>query len=668
MRLTALKLAGFKSFVDSTTLPLPTNLTAVVGPNGSGKSNLIDAVRWVLGESSSKALRGADSQDVIFNGAKSRKPGGRASVELLFDNSDQTVQGEWGRYNEIAVRREVIRGGTAQYFINGQRCLKRDVVDLFLGTGLGGRNQYAILEQGTVAQLVEAKPDELRRWLEEAAGISRYKERRRETESRIRQTRDNLARLGDLQSEIDKRLKVLTRQAADAERFNQSKAQERRLRAELLLLRRQNVERESAQRKARIEDAIGELEQARTLLSERDSARQMAESARNRAGETFNAAQAEMYQAEAVRSRSEQSLAHAREMQAVHEREVEASEARLAQLGERIEREKAQTVELEKELANVQSEGVAASSNEQQAAASLATAEAALAEEQRLWEGFEQRAQTPILEAERERSNVQASEKAAEGLAARLQRLDEERAALDEKPLQAALFDSDSELEALEAEIAQVRVRLDDGDTRLQALRGERDSNESTLNEARDALQDVRGRCASLETLQQAALRSDDQALAQWLDARGWQQRPRLADQLRVGGGWETAVEHVLSGLLQAPVLESWRPADMPPTGPASGVATVAGGSSGDAPPAASLASHVQGPAVVREWLDSVQVADSDSEALATLEKLEPGASVITADGVWRGRGWVRYPCADAADSGVIARGKLLREVQIRRE
>ena len=183
MRLSGIKLAGFKSFVDPTQLLLPSNLTSVVGPNGCGKSNIIDAVRWVLGESSMKNLRGADAEDVIFNGSRTRKPIGRASVELLFDNQDGQITGSYAAYSEISVRRELGRDAGSQYFLNGRKCLKRDVTDLFLGTGLGGKNQYAIIEQGMVSRMVEAKPEELRQWLEEAAGISKYKDRRRETES-----------------------------------------------------------------------------------------------------------------------------------------------------------------------------------------------------------------------------------------------------------------------------------------------------------------------------------------------------------------------------------------------------------------------------------------------------------------------------------------------------
>jgi len=218
MRLKSIKLSGFKSFVDPTTVPFPSNMTAVVGPNGCGKSNIIDAVRWVMGESSAKYLRGESMTDVIFNGSSARKPVGQAAIELVFDNSDGSAPGEFARFNEISVRRRVSREGQSEYFMNGAKCRRRDITDLFLGTGLGPRS-YAIIEQGMISRLIEARPEELRVYIEEAAGISKYKERRRETENRIRRTQENLERLTDLRDELSRQLQHLERQAAAAEKY-----------------------------------------------------------------------------------------------------------------------------------------------------------------------------------------------------------------------------------------------------------------------------------------------------------------------------------------------------------------------------------------------------------------------------------------------------------------
>src|SRR5210317_1801919 len=235
MRLTAIKLAGFKSFVDATTFTAPTNLTGIGGPNGCGKSNIIDAVRWVMGEGSAKVLRGESMADVIFSGSSTRKPVSTATVELIFDNSEGRVAGQFAAYNEISVKRQVSRDGVSLYYLNGTRCRRKDVRDVFLGTGLGSRS-YSIIEQGMISDVVDARPEEIRAHLEEAAGISKYKERRRETERRIQHTRDNLSRLTDLREEVGKHLSRLKRQANAAERYKKFKQERRELASRLAAL------------------------------------------------------------------------------------------------------------------------------------------------------------------------------------------------------------------------------------------------------------------------------------------------------------------------------------------------------------------------------------------------------------------------------------------------
>src|SRR5882757_1765915 len=236
MRLTKIKLAGFKSFVDPTHVTFPSNLSGIVGPNGCGKSNVIDAVRWVMGELSARHLRGDSMADVIFNGSSSRKPVGTASVELVFDNSDGKIGGAYASYSEISLKRLVARDGSSTYFINGGRCRRKDITQLFLGTGLGSRS-YAIIEQGMISRVIEARADDMRAFIEEAAGISLYKERRRETEARVADTRENLERLQDVRDEVDRQIRHLQRQAGAARRYQALKDQERRALAEMLALK-----------------------------------------------------------------------------------------------------------------------------------------------------------------------------------------------------------------------------------------------------------------------------------------------------------------------------------------------------------------------------------------------------------------------------------------------
>ena len=236
MRLTKIKLAGFKTFVDPTTLSFPSNLTGVIGPNGCGKSNIVDAIRWVMGEASAKNLRGDSMEDVIFSGSSSREPVGKANVELYFDNSENTLDLKFAKFNEIVIRREVSRDGVSDYYLNNTRCRRKDIREVFLGTGLGPRS-YAIIEQGMISRLVESKPDELRTYLEEAAGISKYKEKRRETEIRLKHTKDNLSRLNDVMKEINSQLGKLQRQASAASSYKEYKTKERKLKLDIIALK-----------------------------------------------------------------------------------------------------------------------------------------------------------------------------------------------------------------------------------------------------------------------------------------------------------------------------------------------------------------------------------------------------------------------------------------------
>jgi chromosome segregation protein len=353
MRLSKLKLAGFKSFVDPTTVPLPSNLIGIVGPNGCGKSNIIDAVRWVMGESSAKHLRGDSMADVIFNGSSARKPVGQATIEMVFDNSDGQLGGQYANYNEISIKRTVTRDGQSVYHLNGTRCRRRDITDIFLGTGLGPRS-YAIIEQGTISRIIEAKPEELRMFLEEAAGISKYKERRRETENRMRHTRDNLDRLNDLRDELDKQLARLKRQARTAERYKVLKEEERLVKAQLQGLR-WNVLNEQAQAqdaRLREEETVLESALARQRAIEADIEKQRALQAE--ASDRHNSVQSRFYSIGADIARLEQSIQHARERRAQQQQDLAQLEQDGAATREHLDTDQARIRELETQLQALQ--------------------------------------------------------------------------------------------------------------------------------------------------------------------------------------------------------------------------------------------------------------------------------------------------------------------------
>ncbi|RQW82110.1 MAG: chromosome segregation protein SMC, partial [Methylococcus sp.] len=353
MRLDRIKLAGFKSFVDPTTIPTPGNLIGIVGPNGCGKSNIIDAVRWVMGESSAKHLRGESMADVIFNGSSSRKPVSLASVELVFDNAQGKAPGEFAKYPEISIKRQVARDGQSTYSLNGTRCRRKDITDLFLGTGLGSRS-YAIIEQGTISRLIEAKPAELRELIEEAAGISRYKERRHETELRMGHTQENLDRLLDLREEVGKQIESLKRQAKKAEKFTALRDEERRYREQLLALRWRKHEDEFQGHQRQLVEyeirfralAVAEHELSDTLEAQREQLAELQKS--------LNADQGRYYELGAEISRITQSLRHAEETQA----NLMQEQARLRQEQERatadLENDRAQLEAVREELTDIE--------------------------------------------------------------------------------------------------------------------------------------------------------------------------------------------------------------------------------------------------------------------------------------------------------------------------
>ena len=354
MRLRKVKMAGFKSFVDSTDFLFPSDMVGIVGPNGCGKSNIVDAIRWVMG-ASSKNIRGDTLEDVIFKGSSSRKPVGQASVELVFDNAQGKAGGQYASYSEIAIRRQVTRDGQSKYFLNGTHCRRRDISDIFLGTGLGPRS-YAIIEQGTISRLIDAKPEEMRAHLEEAAGISKYKERRRETENRIRHTRENLDRLNDLIEEVAKQIAKLKRQAAAAEKYKQLKAEERRSNAELLLLRMQSMHTELDEQNKNVEHKETKLEETIANLRSLEAELEQLRQEHGSANELMNKVQGEYYQVGADISRLEQSIQHATETKQRHESDLEKTKSNLDSLVEELAKQDDAQQEFSQQMQIMQTE------------------------------------------------------------------------------------------------------------------------------------------------------------------------------------------------------------------------------------------------------------------------------------------------------------------------
>lgn len=685
MRLKAIRLSGFKSFVDPTTVSFSTNMTGIVGPNGCGKSNTIDAVRWVMGESSAKYLRGDAMTDVIFNGSTERKPVGKASVELQFDNTDRTLRGEYAAYNEISVRRQVTREGQSQYFLNGSRCRRRDITDLFLGTGLGPRS-YAIIEQGMISRLIEAKPDELRVYVEEAAGISRYKDRRRETENRMRRTRENLERLDDIREELDRQLVHLQKQAEAAEKYKALKADERQKKAELMALKWRVLDNDYASQEAGISQLETRIE---GKVADQTGLEARIEATRLQVIEhtdTFQDTQTAFYELGTRIARQEQKLESQEQLAlrlgenlAQIKRSLNDNEQALTQDEHAIQETREQLLLASEELAilTMQQE-----ERDQQAD----IAETQWANWQENWHQFTEKAGEPARKSDVCKARILSLQQQLESVRKTHERRVREMDELQEQ-------EGDDELMMLEAEVAELDLhleaaneQLDQDKEALSCRRQEVQTGRETLEQDRRQLTRLLQRKATLEALQTAALADDDGTVTRWLESHQMARHPRLASRLHVETGWEIAVETVLGQHLTAVVvdhLDELAPCLVNPSQASinfwetnsscgetsSSFGEINSGNQNRAPMAASesvpdescLLNKVSSPEHLAPALATVKTADHLDQALAMRTQLNEQESIVLQDGTWIGRNWLRVPAAAGQESG----GLLLRQQEL---
>ncbi len=660
MRLSTIKLSGFKSFVDPTVLHLPTNMTGVVGPNGCGKSNIIDAVRWVMGESSASRLRGDHLVDVIFSGSASRKPVSQATVELVFDNSDGAIVGEYAAYAEISVKRVVGRDGTSAYYLNNNRCRRRDITDLFLGTGLGPRS-YSIIEQGMISQIIEARPEDLRVYLEEAAGISKYKERRKETETRIRHTRENLDRLNDVREEVDKQLEHLKRQARQAEQYQHLKAEQREKDAQLKALEYRAIEAVlAAQREALAADET----RLESWVAEQRSAEAQIERCREQHGEAqarLGQAQGESYRVGGEIARIEQQIAHQRELTQRLQRAREEARGALAELAGHVAADQAQVEVLRQALADAEPKLVGIQSEERDRIEALRVAEAALVDWQAEWDVHTRALGEAGRGADVGRARIELLERQTLEAGKRQEALLAERGALDVDALAAALDRDKVEHDRQKAGLDGLAEALEARKQALLALQEQQRARQNELAECRKSAQAARGRLGSLEALQHAALGQEKGAGVEWLRQQGLDRAPRLGEVLEVDAGWEVAVETVLGSLLEAVTVEApqdWLDAAATLVGGRLALVAQDADAALDAP-AGSLAARVRGPAAIRRLLAGIDALDSVEDAAAVMASgdARPG---IARSGEWVGPGWLRL-----ARSGEAQQGALVREREI---
>ncbi|HVY22861.1 MAG TPA: chromosome segregation protein SMC [Steroidobacteraceae bacterium] len=666
MRLNKIKLAGFKSFVDPTTVSFPSNLIGIVGPNGCGKSNIIDAVRWVMGEISAKHLRGESMADVVFNGSASRKPVGTASVELVFDNSDGKLGGQYAGFNEVSLKRVVSRDGTSAYFLNGARCRRKDITQLFLGTGLGARS-YAIIEQGMISRVIEARPEELRGFIEEAAGISKYKERRRDTENRISHTKENLERLQDLRDEVEKQLGRLQRQAATARRYQNLKAEERTCHAELLAMKLRQINEDLAAKEHHMLECDTAMQGVIAELREIEAAIETAREQSREKSEALHLVQGRHYELGAEISRLEQAIQHARELRQRQRNELEQAERSVGELATHFERDQQQIDQLRQDIETLQPEMEAAREREHAAGEALERAELAMQAWQEDWTGFNEQARDASEKTQVERARIEQLENQLRRVTAQ-----RERALAEIDTL--AVADFEQRIEEMQQQDMAAAEQLETLESQLQSHAGMLEQQRerqrellSTSDAARRELQAAQGRLVSLEALQKAALGQAQGKITDWLAANSLQQRPRLAQQLTVDKGWERAVETVLGNYLEAvcvdqldavaTVIDSLTAGSVTFLSQAAGAnAAVAGGD--------ALLAHVRGHASLTTLLNGVHAVESLSDALRLRAQLNAGESIITRDGVWVGQDWLRVSRDQDVHAGVLARENEIRELR----
>src|SRR3989338_4047841 len=660
MQLKCIRLFGFKSFVDATNIPVSSRMNAIVGPNGCGKSNIVDAVRWVTGEMSAKQLRGQSMSDVIFAGTSGRKPVGKAAVELIFDNSDRRISGEYAGFSEISIRREVVRDGQSAYFINGVLARRRDLVDLFLGTGLGPHS-YAIIEQGMIAQLVEAKPEDMRAHLEEVAGISKYRERRRETETRMRHTKDNLDRLNDLREELDKQLRHLQRQATAAEQYKILQEEQRVLHAQTKALQWKEFEEKLNEQKTLLASQTNECE---AQLSAQRELETKIEKSRLQIQTIFDekdGVQKTFYGLGAEIARLEQQIQDKQTALKQWEKELKESAALWYELTAQSATQSATIKTLTQSIETSKPVVIEYRALAETAKNVLTDAESDMRDAQKQWDIFQTQLSESNQQYEVAKNNIQ--------------HYTVQKIQLEERDEQLKTQVSHDSLATLADEIAPLHQAVDVlkntvADTELhlntlaQSIKAKRNAFQEILekqSKTQGELQKNEARYASLSALQQH--QADVQ---RWLEKQGFHHHARLGKIIQVSPGWELAVETVLSGRLDAVCLDSLKDCQKIlknlPNGQMTFVA--AGEKNTSRLSEKTIADVVTNNHHLPAWLSMIYIADDLNAALKLQSTLTSAESVITKDGFWVGQNWLHANASHDMEDSFLIREKNLKDLQ----
>lgn len=659
MRLKHIKLSGFKSFVDTTKVSVPNNLVGIVGPNGCGKSNVIDAIRWVMGESSAKTLRGSSMEDVIFNGSSVRKPVNRAYVELVFDNTDGSAPGAYAKFGEIAIRRELARDSGSKYFINKVRCRRKDISDIFLGTGLGPRS-YSIIEQGMVGRIVESKPEELRVLIEEAAGISKYKERRRETGNRIRHTRDNLSRVEDIVGELETQLRRLKRQANEAERYKTLKEEQRTIDGQLKTLRWSALHDQVKVKDVELERLQTEFESQVSEQRDVESQIEVMREEQAQLTEVLNKVQADYYGIGGEIAALEQSIEHSRttrQQQQEEFRRLVDSEREASQHLEmdqmRLEEAQIKQIELEPMV-----EALVESYEVSNMAFQQASEEFQIWQQE--WEQLNRDAADPEKEREVQQATIEQQDRQIHHFTQRSGQLSGTLQEIEKKLNIEEINELKESVEVIDEECSQLEVALQDRDQQIVTLRSELEERRERYNLVRHKLQDDSAQLNSLKALQAAALGEDNKEVNKWLQMRGIKDNARVASKLNVKSGWELAVDTVLSRQVNAISVSKLEEFSNDLSNFKDGRVWLVDESSApidqDGTKLDRLADKVSAKDVqIDGWFQGVYIVDTVADALDNRHQLSAHESIVTRDGCWIGTNWASFG-TDQAEGGVLQR------------
>ena len=668
MRLTHLKLAGFKSFVDPTTLHIHGQRVGVVGPNGCGKSNVMESVRWVLGESSAKEMRGDSMDAVIFNGSGNRKPISRASVELIFDNSLGGASGEWSQYAEISVKRVIERDKGSTYHINNTVVRRRDVADLFLGTGLGGR-AYAIIGQNTINRIVEAKPEELRIFLEEAAGISKYKERRRETELRLRDTRENLTRVEDILRELDKQIARLQSQAVVAEQYHELQILLNVTKGQVWLLKKRDASTQWERAQRQVEKLVNELEAQMANLRSNETALELARQQNFAATEAVNLAQASYYEANAEVSNLENQVKNTSEAR-------ERMQQQLQQLLAQVDKNSLQRSDFEKALLVAQTELQIANIDFTESERASSLAKEAIPQLSQQFQTALNRlntSQSALANAEQrlrlEQANIGHIKRTAVETNEHLQRIHESLSSIQLTP-DNTLNEKQAQLLAIEAEIANLEThaaeQLQKEQALIHTLKADRDSFLARQRE----LSLLEAEIGSLLKIQQTMkIGNNETALTAWLKEVGLENGARIWQLLSIKKGWESALEAALGSRLNAISLQAIKLANRPPSALTVALDSAELKSSNDVEDKVTLYSMLEKinpkqQAVLQDWLAGAYVVEEGVDALAASQRLNKGEYLVNKQGDIYTKHSVTYFAAQSILHGVLERQVQLDNLQ----